>query len=190
MKPLILASQSPRRRELLARLGVPFEVRVPDLAEPPPGPPPGRFALLWAEKKARAAWEPGRYALGADTVVALGDRVLGKPQNLEENLRYLRLLSGRTHTVYTAACVIDPKGRARTLLAAPRVRFRRLTEEEIRWYASTGEGLDKAGGYGIQEKGMALVEGVDGDFYAVVGLPVAGVWAILKELGYPLLEGA
>ncbi len=190
MRPLILASQSPRRRELLARLGVPFEVRAPGLAEPSPEPPPGRFALLWAEKKARSAWEPGRYALGADTVVALGNRVLGKPQTPAENASYLRFLSGRTHTVYTAACVVDPKGRARTLLAAPRVRFRQLTEEEIRWYVASGEGLDKAGGYGIQEKGMALVERVDGDFYAVVGLPVAGVWEVLKELGYPLLEGA
>ncbi len=190
MRPLILASKSPRRRELLARLGLPFEVRDPGLAEPPPAAPPGRFALVWAEKKARAAWEPGRFALGADTVVALGDRVLGKPRDGEENAAFLRLLSGRTHTVHTGVAVVDPEGRTRTVLAAPRVRFRELDEDEIRWYAATGEGLDKAGGYGIQEKGMALVAGVEGDFYAVVGLPVAAVWEVLKELGYPLLEGA
>ncbi len=190
MKPLILASKSPRRRELLARLGLPFEVRTPAVEEPPPSPPPGRFALELAEKKARAAWEPGRFSLGADTVVAIGDRILGKPRDPEENARFLRLLSGQSHTVYTAAAVVAPDGRARSVLAAPRVRFRRLDEEEIRWYVATGEGLDKAGGYGIQEKGMALVERVDGDFYAVVGLPVAGVWEVLKELGYPLLEEA
>jgi len=189
MKPLILASTSPRRRELLSRLGLAFEVRAPKASEPPPAPPPGRYALLLAEKKARSVWEPGRFALGADTVVAIGDRVLGKPKDAEENARYLRLLSGRTHTVYTAASVVAPNGRARSVLAAPRVRFRRLDEEEIRWYVASGEGLDKAGGYGIQEKGMALVEAVDGDFFAVVGLPVAGVWEVLKELGYPLLEG-
>jgi len=190
MKPLILASKSPRRRELLARLGIPFEVRAPAVEEPPPAPPPGRFALLLAEEKARSAWEPGRFALGADTVVAIGDRILGKPKDPEENAQFLRLLSGKTHTVYTAAAVVAPDGRVRTHLAAPRVRFRKLDEDEIRWYVASGEGLDKAGGYGIQEKGMALVERVDGDFYAVVGLPVAGVWEVLKELGYPLLKEA
>ena len=189
MKPLILASKSPRRRELLSRLGIPFEVRAPRVAEPPPAPPPGRYALWLAEQKARSAWEEGRFALGADTVVAIGELILGKPKDPEENARYLRLLSGRTHTVYTAASVVAPDGRVRWVLAAPRVRFRRLSEEEIRWYAASGEGLDKAGGYGIQERGMALVERVEGDFYAVVGLPVAGVWEVLKELGYPLLEG-
>jgi len=120
MKPLILASKSPRRRELLSRLGIPFEVRTPEVEEPPPAPPPGRFALLLAEKKARTAWEPGRFALGADTVVAIGDRVLGKPKDPEENARFLRLLSGTTHTVYTAAAVVAPDGRVRTHLAAPR----------------------------------------------------------------------
>ena len=189
MKPLILASKSPRRRELLARLGLDFEVKDPKVSEPPPAPPPGRFALLLAEKKARSAWEEGRFSLGADTVVAIGDRILGKPKTPEENAEYLRLLSGKTHTVYTAAAVVSPKGEVRTVLAAPRVRFRPLSEEEIRWYVASGEGLDKAGGYGIQEKGMALVEAVEGDFYAVVGLPVAGVWEVLKELGYPLLKG-
>ncbi len=190
MKPLVLASKSPRRKALLSQLGIPFEVRDPGLEEPPPAPPPGRFALLWAEKKARAAWEPGRFALGADTVVALGDRVLGKPKDRAENARFLRLLSGQSHTVYTGVAAIDPGGQTRLFLAAPRVRFRRLEEDEIRWYVESGEGLDKAGGYGIQEKGMALVAGVEGDFYAVVGLPVAGVWELLKDLGYPLFQGA
>jgi len=184
MKPLILASQSPRRRELLARVGIPFEVRAPKIEEPPPQPPSGRFARELAKLKARAVWEEGRFALGADTVVEAAGLVLGKPKDPEENARYLRLLSGRTHVVYTAVAVLDPEGRTHTLVASPRVRFRRLSEEEIRWYVESGEGLDKAGGYGIQEKGMALVERVEGDFYAVVGLPVARVWELLRRLGY------
>ncbi len=188
MTPLILASNSPRRRELLRRLGLPFEPRPPRIVEPPPRPPAGAHALELAEAKARSVWEPGRFALGADTLVALGGHILGKPRDAEENARYLRLLSGTTHTVYTAAVVIAPGGQTRSILAAPRVRFRPLSEAEIRWYVRSGEGLDKAGGYGIQERGMALVAGVEGDFYAVVGLPVAAVWEVLKELGYPLLE--
>ncbi len=183
MKPLVLASQSPRRQELLSRVGVPFVVRPSPTPEPPPAPPPGVHALKSAEAKARAVWREGEAVLGADTVVALGDEVLGKPRDPEENRAFLRRLSGRTHSVYTGAVVITPEGRARYLLSAPRVRFRPLSEAEIAAYVRSGEGLDKAGGYGIQDRGMALVEAVEGDFFAVVGLPVAGVVALLREEG-------
>jgi septum formation protein len=110
--------------------------------------------------------------------------LLGKPASVAENRAFLERLSGQTHTVFTGLALILPSGRAVALVDAAQVRFRQLEDWEIEWYASSGEGLDKAGGYGVQERGMVLVEGIEGDFYTVMGLPVRRLWQLLAEEGY------
>ncbi|AEB11219.1 Maf family protein [Marinithermus hydrothermalis] len=185
---LVLASASPRRRELLARLGLPFTVRPAGLEETlAPGRSPAEQAEHLARAKAQAVWrETGGWVVAADTVVALEDAVLGKPRTPEENRAFLERLSGRAHTVYTGLALYTPGGEGRSLVEAARVWFRDLEPWEVDWYVRSGEGMDKAGGYGIQEKGMVLVRRVEGDFYTVVGLPVHRLWTLLKEVGYPL----
>jgi len=183
---IVLASGSPRRRELLARLGLPHRVEPPQVGESAPaGEDPAASARRLARLKARAA--RGSWVVAADTVVAVDHRVLGKPRDPEENRRFLELLSGRDHWVHTGLAVRAPGGEA-ALVSSARVRFRKLQDWEIAAYAASGEGLDKAGGYGIQEKGMVLVEGIVGDFFTVMGLPVALLWETLAQLGYPLAE--
>ena len=183
---LVLASGSPRRRELLERLGLPFVVRPPAVDETPAaGETPRESALRLAALKARAA--AGDWVVAADTVVEIDGHVLGKPRDAAENERYLRLLSGRPHLVHTGLAVVSPGGE-KTLVSTTTVWFRDLGDWEITAYAASGEGLDKAGGYGIQEKGMALVEKIEGDFFTVMGLPVAALWQVLAELSYPLAE--
>ncbi len=185
-RTLVLASGSPRRRELLARLGLPFVVRPPEVSEElPVGEEPAAAALRLAAEKARAGG--GEWVVAADTVVAVDGRVLGKPRDRAENRHFLELLSGRSHTVHTGLAVLHPGG-LETLVSSTEVRFRELADWEIAAYAASGEGLDKAGGYGIQEKGMMLVAGIEGDFFTVMGLPVAQLWEVLARAGYPLAE--
>jgi len=182
---LVLASQSPRRAELLYRLGLPFEVAPAHLDENRLSHlPPAAMAQALAVEKARAAQSPGRWVLAADTVVALGQEVLGKPRNSEENRAFLRRLSGRTHTVHTGFALLRPDGHLHSEVVAAQVTFRTLGEWELEWYLQSGEGLDKAGGYGAQGLGMVFIEGIQGDFYAVMGLPVSRVWQRLLEHGY------
>ncbi len=183
---IVLASASPRRRELLARLGLPFEVR-PAAAEERlrAGEAPRQAAARLAAAKAGAV--AADWVVAADTVVEVDGRALGKPRDAAENARFLRLLSGRSHRVHTGLAVRSPAG-AEDLVVTTRVRFRDLADWEIEAYARSGEGLDKAGGYGIQEKGMMLVEAIEGDFFTVMGLPVARLWEALDRLGYPLEE--
>jgi len=181
---LVLASQSPRRAELLERLGLPFISRPANIDEEALGHlPPAQMARALSQEKAKAVWQGG-WVLAADTVVALGSRVLGKPGDTEENKAFLQTLSARTHTVFTGVSIITPKGELHSAVAEAEVTFRRLSDWEIGWYARSGEGLDKAGGYGAQGLGMVLLEGINGDFYTVMGLPVSRVWERLKELGY------
>jgi len=183
---IILASASPRRRELLERLGLPFVVRPPAVDEAAViGETPREGALRLAKLKA-AAVQNG-WVVAADTVVEIDGRFLGKPQDVAENERFLRLLSGRPHWVHTGLAVAAPSGQ-KALVTSTTVYFRQLADWEIKAYAASGEGLDKAGGYGIQEKGMALVDKIKGDFFTVMGLPVAALWESLAELGYPLAE--
>ncbi|WP_183677799.1 Maf family protein [Oceanithermus desulfurans] len=183
---IVLASGSPRRRELLARLGLPHRVEPPSVDESVvPGEDPADAARRLAQLKVRST--PGAWVLAADTVVAVDGRILGKPRDLAENRRFLELLSGRDHWVHTGLALRAPAGTA-ALVSSTRVRFRKLADWEIAAYAASGEGLDKAGGYGIQEKGMVLVEAVEGDFFTVMGLPVARLWEALARLGYPLAE--
>jgi septum formation protein len=182
---LILASQSPRRAQLLERLGLPFQTRPAHLDEEASNHlTPEALARTLALHKAQAVWRSGEWVVAADTVVALNGVLLGKPASVAENRAFLERLSGQTHTVFTGLALILPSGRAVALVDAAQVRFRQLEDWEIEWYASSGEGLDKAGGYGVQERGMVLVEGIEGDFYTVMGLPVRRLWQLLAEEGY------
>ncbi|WP_027875964.1 Maf family protein [Meiothermus cerbereus] len=186
---LILASQSPRRAELLKRLALPFEARPADIDEEALRHlEPAQMAQELAAQKARVIWQPGLWVLAADTVVALEGETLGKPKDLEENKAFLRRLSGRTHTVYTGFAILKPDGFLHREVALAQVTFRPLRSWELEWYAQSGEGLDKAGGYGAQGLGMVLLERIEGDFYTVMGLPVSRVWQHLYELGYFGLE--
>lgn len=172
---LLLASASPRRRELLGEMGLPFTVQVSEADEDlPEGIAPRDAVLLLACRKAEAVTRtltlPHTVVLAADTLVALDGRALGKPADKEEACAMLRALSGRVHHVYTGvALTLD--GHAVQDVCETAVRFRRLSEEEIRTYVETGEPMDKAGAYGIQGLGGRLVDGIEGEYDNVVGLP-------------------
>jgi septum formation protein len=184
--PLVLASASPRRRDFLRLLGLDFEIAPPD-GEPRPfrGEKPPAYAMRAAEAKARsvAAGHPKALVLGADTVVALADDILGKPDNREDALRMLRMLAGKTHEVISACCCLSPGGGMRKIRGAARVRFFPWPEEVLACYAATGEPSDKAGAYAVQGMGAFLAESVEGSASAVAGLPLAELTALLLELG-------
>lgn len=188
---LVLASSSPRRQDLLTRLGVPFRVLSAHTEEVSNFTRPDEVARDLAWQKARAARQvaPQATVIAADTLVALDDLMLGKPQDAAENRAYLRRLAGRTHTVFTGVAVLAP-GVEDLAVEATRVTFRNLSEAELSWYAASGEGLDKAGGYGIQDLGLTLVERVEGDYSNVVGFPLPRVIAMLRRAGVAVLEGA
>ncbi len=185
---LILASGSPRRRELLGKLGVSFRVRVSDVDEDIPELDPARFVETLAREKAGAiaVLETDASVIAADTTVALEGRILNKPADIEENAEFIEHLNGRWHEVYTGICVVHA-GQTLSAVELTRVKFRDLSQAEIRGYAASGEGLDKAGGYGIQELGMALVERIEGDFFNVMGLPVVRLIALARSVGLELL---
>lgn len=178
---LVLASGSPRRRALLEKAGIAFRVVVPDVPEhEPERGDPRAVAALNARRKAEAV--PGDLVLAADTVVAVGDRLLGKPRDEAEARELLRALSGTTHVVVTAVA-LKARGRMLERAVATRVTMRRLGEEEIRAYAASGEGMGKAGGYAIQETADRFVTALDGPFDNVVGLPVDAVRELFREAG-------
>jgi septum formation protein len=187
MRPrLVLASRSPRRRELLGHLGVPLEVRPADADETVrPGEDARAYVLRVARAKARAV--PGELVLGADTAVVLDGEVLGKPEDAADARRMLRALSGAVHEVLTAVCLrrADPALELEEIVST-QVRFARLGSGEIDWYVGTGEPLDKAGAYAIQGVGAAFVLSVHGSVSNVVGLPLAETAALLRRLGLPL----
>ncbi len=183
--PLILASQSPRRRRLLQRLGWPFTVQASKAEETaPPGLSPEALVRRLARQKAApvAALRPEALTLAADTVVALRGDVLEKPAGDEEAAAMLRRLSGRTHTVHTGFTLMHPATeRTATASEATRVTFGALTEEEIAAYVATGSPLDKAGAYGIQDDlGALFAERIAGDYYNVVGLPLRRLYLTLR----------
>lgn len=182
---LVLASASPRRREILSAAGYGHVVRPADIDESVfDGIKPQLMVQLLAAGKAAAAVEnAGEWILGADTVVASEGKVLGKPANEDDAFRMLSMLSGKTHYVYTGVALLcADDGRMRTLCEETAVTFRKLSEEEIRAYIETGEPMDKAGAYGIQGKGGALVEKTEGDFQNVVGLPLTAVRRLMSEM--------
>jgi septum formation protein len=184
--PLFLASKSPRRRALLRELGLPFRALVPDVHENIAAPSPRRHATRVAERKVLAVTSRVKHGtiIGVDTIVVLGNRIMGKPANKADARHMLQALSGRTHRVISGVCLLRKPGN-RKLLAAEttRVKFRRLSRREIEDYISTREPYDKAGAYGIQGKAGFFVERIDGDYFNVVGLPVALVLRLLKRIG-------
>jgi len=189
--PLVLASASPRRRDLLTRAGVRFEVRPADIPEEmDPGEAPGAFALRLARQKALTIARelgPGatRLVLGADTIVVLGDDVLGKPRDPDHAIELLGRLVGRVHRVLTAVAVVEPDGgRVHDVLVESRVQMRAATPDEVRTYVSTGESLDKAGAYALQGQGRRFVEGVTGSETNVIGLPIEETLALLRCAGW------
>ncbi len=185
--PLLLASQSPRRRRLLEQLGLRFDVapaRVDEsvLADETPTDHVRRLAL--AKARAVAADRPDALVIAGDTVVALHDDILGKPADRDEAVAMLLRLQGHRHRVETGVAVIAPEGEEAVDVVGADVRFRVFDREMAEAYAATGEPADKAGAYGIQELGAVLVESVDGDYFAVMGLPVARMVTLLEEVGY------
>ncbi|HXX38100.1 MAG TPA: Maf family nucleotide pyrophosphatase [bacterium] len=184
---IVLASGSPRRAALLASAGVSVTVAPSEVAESAgPGESPEAYVRRLAGAKARdaASRTPGRFFIGADTVVLSGEAMLGKPTDSAEAARMLRGLSGRTHLVLTGYEVYDrTTSRALGGTVSTRVRFKTLRQSEIMAYVATGEPLDKAGAYGIQEGAAYMVERIDGSYTNVVGLPLAEVVEALVRLG-------
>lgn len=186
---LILASSSPRRRDLLARLGVaPARIASPDIDETPrKGEVPRVYALRMAEEKAVAvARDAGEIVVAGDTTVAVGRRILPQAADADMQRGFLNLLSGRRHHVLSAVAVIDGNGRMRSRICDSIVRFKRLSAEEIESYIQSGEGLGKAGGYAIQGRAEALIDWMAGSHSGVIGLPLYETRALLRASGYPL----
>lgn len=186
-KEIILASNSPRRRELLARLCPTFQVMPADIDESL------CLDVSLADEVLRLAQSKGndvklrtdgpRIIISADTVVTFDDQPLGKPKDSDDARRMLQLLSGRKHEVLTAASVLTDDGFLESVLSRTEVTFYTLSEDEIEAYIQTGEPLDKAGAYGIQGRGALLVRGIEGDFYSVMGLPIAHLSRMLRACG-------
>ena len=171
----ILASASPRRKELLALAGIEYKVVVSECEEILPEKIlPHDAVMLLAKQKAEDVFSRNSdcMVIAADTVVALGDKILGKPKDEEDAFNMLSALSGRNHTVYTGVCIMT-KDKTECFFVGTDVEFYSLTEKEIREYIATQEPMDKAGAYGIQGKGFVLVKGIHGDYFNVVGLPLA-----------------
>jgi septum formation protein len=182
---LTLASQSPRRRELLAGLGIALEVRPAQTDETPRlGEAPRAYVARVAREKARAVG--GAVVLGADTTVALGPAIFGKPEDDADAGRMLRALAGTSHEVLTAVCVRTGAGAEHEAVVATEVAFAPLSDEEIAWYVATGEPRDKAGAYAIQGAAGAFVKAVVGSVSNVIGLPLAETLALLRAAGLPL----
>lgn len=186
---LVLASTSPRRADLLARLGVtPVRIAAPDIDETPrDAEPPRAYALRLAEAKARVVDRAGdEVVLAGDTVVALGRRILGKAEDPASVRHMLALLSGRRHHCLSAVCAIDAGGTVRTRLSDTILAFKSLSPAEIQAYAACGEGLGKAGGYAIQGRAEAFVRFLSGSHSGVIGLPLFETRALLLASGIAL----
>lgn len=183
---MILASASPRRRELLGLITEDFKV-IPARGEEniPEGTAPKDAVQLLAKQKAEEiyAQNRGEVIIAADTVVAIGGEILGKPRDERHAAEMLKALSGRRHSVFTGVCVIFADGSREVFAEKTEVDFYPLSEREIADYIATGEPMDKAGAYGIQERGALLVKGIVGDYYNVMGLPVGRLNALLKSRG-------
>ncbi|MFO7578198.1 MAG: Maf family protein [Pelovirga sp.] len=189
---LVLASASPRRRELLAQIGLHFRI-IPstavetELAGETPADMVRRLSLSKASEVAGRCDNSARWVIGSDTIVVLEDEVLGKPRDNAHAAVMLRKLSGHSHRVLSGFAVIDrQQQRQRVEAVTTVVRFRQLTEEEIARYIATGEPADKAGAYAIQGIGACFVSGIEGSYSNVVGLPLCRLTLALKELGVPL----
>lgn len=188
MKPIILASASPRRAELLNQLGLDFQVIPSDVSEVIPEKstaPQELVTKLALHKASDVACKVERgLVIGADTLVVLEDIIFGKPSGPAEAVKMLSILSGKYHSVYTGIAMVQvPSGRTEAGYSETKVKFRSLAEEEIQSYVATGEPLDKAGAYGIQGKGGVLVERIEGCYFNVVGLPLSKLAEMLQKFG-------
>lgn len=184
MKQLILASQSPRRKELLEKCGIPFLVEAADIDETLNPELPLEDAiqeLSYRKAAAVLAHHPDAVVLGSDTIVVVDRTVLGKPENRREAEWMLRKLSGNTHQVITGICLLSSRREYRNVSVSD-VTFMPLSEEEIRFYLESGEADDKAGAYGIQGLAGNYITSIRGDYYAIMGLPVSMVYAELKNI--------
>lgn len=185
--PIILASNSPRRKELLRQLGLDFSIDPADVDESVlPNEVPEGYAVRVALDKARlaAARAVAGIVIAADTIVVVDDEILGKPADASDAERMLKMLSGKVHRVITGLAVMDAAtGKTVTRTSITRVWFRRLAQQEIVSYIATGEPLDKAGAYGIQERGALLVDKIDGCYFNVVGLPLSLLGKLLRDFG-------
>jgi septum formation protein len=183
--PIILASQSPRRKNILENLGLPFEVMAADVEESYPAElAPERVATFLAEKKA-LPFKPlseEKLLLAMDTIVCIGNQILGKPQNSEDAIQTLTLLSGKAHIVITGVCILWKKA-IHTFAEKTTVFFNELTSQEIEYYVHHFKPYDKAGSYGAQDwMGLVAIQRVEGDFYNVLGLPANRLITVLKQL--------
>jgi septum formation protein len=182
---VVLASASPRRQQLLDLIGIVHEVRPANIDEAMrPRETPRRHAERLAREKASAIAkrDPDLITIAADTIVVVNRKVLGKPRDAEDAARMLAMLSGREHVVTTGVAV--SRGRKlRSAVEEVRVKFRRLRDDEIEAYIATGEPMDKAGAYGIQGYGATIVERIEGDYFAVMGLPIVRLIGLLRDVG-------
>jgi septum formation protein len=186
MARVVLASGSPRRRELLDMIGIAHEVSPAEVDESYlAGEPPSAYVERLAREKGRVIAErcPEALVISADTTVVRGEEVLGKPGDAAEAARMLRALSGGTHIVFTAVAV-SWRGRVESAVEEVTVTFRELSDAEIEAYIATGEPMDKAGAYGIQGYGATIVERIDGDYFSVMGLSLRRLVALLDRLGF------
>ena len=178
---IILASQSPRRREILSLMSIPFEVIESHVEEVPPAhSTPEELVTALAQQKAQAVFSlyPNDCIIGADTVVDLDGRVLGKPHTPEIAREYLHLLQGRKHIVYTGVCVLTPH-HSEIRSARTDVTFRQMSDDEIEWYIGTGDPLDKAGSYGVQGPACLFVDHLEGNYFNIIGMPVPVLYEML-----------
>jgi septum formation protein len=193
LQPIVLASSSPRRKDLLLSLGIDFEVYASLIEEsgepvgsPDPGAGPVEIAKGWARLKAASVspFRPEAWIMGADTIVVLDGKIFGKPSDMSEAARMLDALSGGEHEVITGMCLVQPGGKVRRNGAVvTRVRFKRLSAGEVKAYVRTGEPMDKAGAYGIQDRGAFLVRSIEGSYTNVVGLPLSESIDWLRDEG-------
>lgn len=182
---LILASKSPRRHELLAQMGLDFEIDICDAPETvPAGAAPAEIVRVLALQKAEAIWKkhPQDCIIGADTLVFLDGMRLGKPKDAAQAKEYLCLLQGRRHLVLTGVALLCPQGKE-VRVCETEVQFAPMTDAEIDWYVSTGEPMDKAGAYGVQGPGGIFVTAVNGSYFNVMGLPIHLLYEILQSTG-------
>ena len=186
---LILASASPRRKELLSLFHIPFSIRVADIDETmDPEKPPCEEVARVSLKKARAVpAEADDIVIAADTIVVCQGKVLGKPRDAEDAFNMLTLLSGRDHQVMTG-CTVLRGHRAQTFTEVTDIHFRSLSESEIKRYVASGEPMGKAGAYGIQGGAALFCSRLEGDYYNVMGLPVCALWETLKAIAPELTE--
>lgn len=192
MRKIVLASKSPRRRELLRQIGLDFVVDVSEIDEDKisHASPLGlakNLSKVKAEKIAKK--HKDAIIIAADTLIVLNNEIIGKPKDKEDAKKMLQKLSGKTHFVITGFTIHDSRSKKEiTKALTSKVKFKKMTEKEINDYVETEEPLDKAGGYGIQDKGAVFIEKVEGDFFNVVGLPVFTLSEILKKFGINITE--